>query len=271
MKMEAAYSQILYPTEVNARQRSINHQRSAQENQMCCFDTLLDSGDFRTNGGEKPMAAGQPEEVICNFHERDFMGFANICHRHNSFDVMNYVDPAAVKENFSNFTNSVKSEIDTIPGDDALNAIETDIRNFETSVKETLDNFTNELLNFVQDQTKLFNIAYDKLINAISGYVNSYDSDPEAELPDIDNTGDVADSATADSRSFKFEEFEIKFREKFIAALDELLNELKEATYVQDNFIAKGIGTAYENYSGNYDQMMESNNSNDHETFTTTV
>ncbi len=47
--------------------------------------------------------------------------------------------------------DSIRSEIDTIPDNDTLNALEADIINFETSVKAAMHNFTSGLLNIVQD------------------------------------------------------------------------------------------------------------------------
>ena len=147
----------------------------------------------------------------------------------------------------------------------------TVIRAFESSVKEALDNFTNELLNIVQDQTKLFDTAYNELINAISGYFKGDDINPVAEeLPGIENTGDVAESPTTNSQPFNFEDFEINFREKFMAALDELLNGLKKNMHVPNDFVDEGIAKSYPSNSGNYANIMEitdsNNNGADHET-----
>ncbi len=273
MKMDAAYSLNYYPTDVNVKPYAMNYQQSSQENQMCCFETMIPSGNFSAIEKEDPMSTGQPQDVVCCLHERDFMDIANICNRHNLFNAMNNTDSAAVDENLSGFTESVKSEIDTIPVDNPLSTFETDIRNFEHSVKEALDSFTNELLNIVQDQTKLFDTAYNELINAISGYFKGDDIDPVAEeLPGIKNTGDVAESPTTNSQAFKFEEFEITFREKFMAALDELLNGLKKNMHVYDDFDDEGVAKGYPSYSGNYAHMQEvtnpDNHGSDHETFT---
>ena len=261
MKMDAVHPQY-YPAEVNTRQITMNNQLSTQENQIPRFQADIAPGYFGTDGTEPPMAIGQPEEVIYTPHQKYFRGYADFCHHHHSCYGMNNFDPPAVAENFDKFTDSIRSEIDTIPDNDTLNAIEADIINFETSVKDALDNFTSGLLNIVQDQTKLFNLAYDELKNAISGYFNTDDeSDPVAAIPETENIGEGVDLATTDPQLFKFDEFEIKLREKFIAALDELFNGLKEAMSVQDGFVAQGNGAAFASIAENYDQMMESTNS----------
>ncbi len=262
MKMDAVHPQY-YPAEVNAGQRTMNNQLSTQKNQMRCFQTDIAQGYIGTDETDPPMATGQPEEVIWTSHQRDFRGYADFCHHHHSCCGMNNFDPPAVEENFGKFAGSIRSEIDTIPDNDTLNALEADIINFETSVKEAMDNFTSGLLNIVQDQTKLFNLAYDELKNAISGYFNTDDeSDPVAAIPETENIGEGVDSATTDPQLFKFDEFEMKLREKFIAALDELFNGLREVMYVQDGFVAQGNGAAFASIAENYDQMMESTNSN---------
>jgi hypothetical protein len=275
MKMNAVHSQVCYPLEVNARQRTINNQRSTQKNQMCCFETEIAPGNFSANGTETPMATGQPEEVFCTFHERHFRGFEDMHHHNNSFAIMNNFDPPAVEEIVGKVADSIRSELDTIPDNNTLNTIEANIRNFETTVKEALDNFTKGLLNLVQDQTKLFDPASDELTNANSGFINNDDSNPEAEIPDSENTGDVADTATTSPQPFKFDEFEMKLKEKFFVAWDELIKGLREARDVRDNFVAKGNGAAYASFSGNYEQLMESaisnNHSSEHETFTTSA
>jgi len=262
MKMDAVHPQY-YPAEVNTRQITMNNQLSTQKNQMPCFQADIAPGYFGTDGTERPMAIGQPEEVIYTSPQKYFRGYADFCHHHNSCYGMNNFDPPAVDENFGKFTDSIRSEIGTIPDNDALNAIEADITKFETSVKEALDNFTSGLLNIVQDQTNLINLAYDELKNAISGYFNTDDkSDPVAAIPEAENTSDGVDSATTDPQLFKFDEFEMKLREKFMAALDELFNGLREVMSVQDGFVAQGNGAAFASIAENYDQMMESTNSN---------
>ena len=274
MKMDAVHPQY-YPTEVHARQRTMSDQPSTQKNQMCRFETEIARENFSFNGAETAMPEGQPEEVICTFHQRDFRAYADFCHQQNSCYGMNNFDPLTVEENFGQFADSIRSEINTIPDNDTLNAVETDIKNFETSVKEALENFTNGLLNIVQDQSKLFSLAYDELINAISGYFNNDDSNPVAEITTTENSGDGVDVATTDPQLFKFDEFEMTLREKFIAALDELFNGLRQAISVQDGFDAQGNGAAFASVAENYDQMMESTNSNNlrpkHETFITSA
>ena len=261
MKMDAVHPQY-YPAEVNTRQITMNNQLSTQENQMPRFQADIAPGYFGTDGTDPPMAIGQPEEVIYTSHQKYFRGYADFCHHHNSCYGMNNFDPPAVDENFGKFTDSIRSEIDTIPDNDTLNAIEADIINFETSVKDALDNFTSGLLNIVQDQTNLINQAYDELKNAISGYFNKDDSDPVAAIPETENIGEGVDSATTDPQLFKFDEFEIKLREKFMAALDELFSGLKAAMSAQDGFVTQGNGGVFASLAENYDQMMESTNSN---------
>ena len=70
-----------------------------------------------------------------------------------------------------------------------------------------MENFTNGLLNIVQDQSKLFSLTYDELINAISGYFYNDDSNPVAEITAPENSGDGVDVATTDPQLFKFDEF----------------------------------------------------------------
>ncbi len=219
---------------------------------------------------------------------------------------MNYVDPAAVDEHFGNFADSIRTEIGTIPDNEILNTIEADIRAFESSVKEALDNFANDLLNLFQDQTQLFTMAFDGLINAISGQFNNDGSIPGAEVPDDDgtpaaevpdgdgisvakapgddsiptaqvpddnstavgeipdtgNVGDVDDSGAIGIEPFNYDEFEMNLREKFIAALDELLKRFREAASVQADFFANENGTAIGRIAENYEQMMASTDSN---------
>ena len=261
MKMDAVHPQY-YPAEVNTRQVTMNNQLSTQENQMGCFQANIAPGYFGTDGTEPPMTIGQPEEVIYTSHQKYFRGYADFCHHHNSCYGMNNFDPPAVDESFGKFTDSIRSEIDTIPDNDTLNAIEADILNFETSVKDALDNFTSGLLNIVQDQTNLINQAYDELKHAISGYFNNDDSDPVAAIPETENISEGVDSATTDPQLFKFDEFEIKLREKFMAALDELFSGLKAAMSAQDGFVTQGNGGVFASLAENYDQMMESTNSN---------
>ena len=261
MKMDAVHPQY-YPADVNTRQITMNNQLSTQENQMGCFQADIVPGYFGTDGTEPPMTIGQPKEVIYTSHQKYFRGYADFCHHHNSCYRMNNFDPPAVDENFGKFTDSIRSEIDTIPDKDTLDAIEADIINFETSVKDALDNFTSGLLNIVQDQTNLINQAYDELKHAISGYFNNDDSDPVAAIPETENIGEGVDSATTDPQLFKFDEFEIKLREKFMAALDELFNGLKRAMSAQDGFVTQGNGGVFASLAENYDQMMESTNSN---------
>ena len=261
MKMDAVHPQY-YPAEVNTRQITMNNQLPTQENQIPRFQADIAPGYFGTDGTESPMAIGQPEEVIYTSHQKYFRGYADFCHHHNSCYGMNNFDPPAVNENFGKFTHSIRSEIDTIPDNDALNAIEADIINFETSVKDALDNFTSGLLNIVQDQTNLINQAYDELKHAISGYFMKDDSDPVAAIPEAENIGEGVDSATTDPQLFKFDEFEIKLREKFMAALDELFSGLKAAMSAQDGFVTHGNGGVFASLAENYDQMMESTNSN---------
>jgi hypothetical protein len=274
MKIDAAYAQIYYPAEVRAGQRSMSYQRPSQENQICCFE-MIDSGNFSAIGNEKPMAIGQPQDVGYCYHDRHFMDFTSTCRRHHSFSAVNNIDSAAVEDSFSSFTGLVKSEIDTIPGSNALSAIETDIRNFEISVKAALDNFTDDLMTLVQNQTELFDQAYTELVSAISGYFDRHGSDSASELSDIENTGDAGESATTNARSFNFEEFEIKFRETFMTALDELLKSLKEATYIRNDAVAEGSGQGHVGNSGNYAQLMESthssNDESDHGTFAISI
>lgn len=92
MKIDAAYSQVCYPPEVNPSQRAINNHPGSQENQAPSF------GNFSANLNETPMAtgqpkavictikgAGQPKAVICSYEQRPLRGFVDIPHRHNSF------------------------------------------------------------------------------------------------------------------------------------------------------------------------------------------
>ena len=317
MRMDAVPSQVYYPPEVNAGQGGINNQLSTSKNQICCFGAEMASGNFADIEPGTPMATGQPEEICCSSHERYLRGFSDI--QPNSFNVMNSIDQAAVDENFDEFSGAIRAEIDTIPDNETLNAIEADVRTFETSVKEALDSFANDLLSLVQEQTNLFTMAFEGLISAISGHFNSDDSLPAVEVPDDDGTpaaevpdgdgisvaevpgddsipaaevpdddsnpvaevsdyeiaGVVADSATTGPQPFNFDEFEMNLREKFTAALDELLKRFREATSVQADFVAKTNGGAFASITENYDQIMESTHSNNQEsengTFTTSA
>jgi hypothetical protein len=85
-----------------------------------------------------------------------------------------------------------------------------------------------------------------------------------AEIPNIENLGDGVEPATTDPQPFNFDAFEIKSLEKFTALLDEVLNELKETTYVQGNFLSNATGVTYTSSFGIYDQMMASTISNNH-------
>ena len=223
MKMTALQSQVCYPLEVNAERRSSNNHLSRQNNQMCCFETEMVSGNFTTNGIGTTMATGQTEEASCTFSERHLLRFEDRTHRQYAFDGMNNINPPAVEDDFAKFTDSIRSEINTIPYTDSLNAVEGDIRNFETSAKEAMDDFTDGLMNLVQDQMELINLAYDELITAINGSFNNGDNNPVAEIAEIEKNGDGADPAATIPQPFDFGEFEMKLREKFIAALDELL------------------------------------------------
>ena len=91
MKIDAAYSQVCYPNEVNAKQRSIDNYPGSQENQAPSFR------NSSVNWTETPRAPGQPEIVICTtegegqpekvfctYEERALKGFSNISHPHNS-------------------------------------------------------------------------------------------------------------------------------------------------------------------------------------------
>jgi len=306
MRMDAVPSQVYYPPEVNAGQGAINNQLSTSKNQMCCFGAEMASGNFADIETGTPMATGQPEEFCCSPNERYLRGFSDI--QPNSFNVMNSIDQAAVDQNFDEFSGAIRAEIDTIPDNETLNAIEADVRTFETSVKEALDSFANDLLSLVQEQTNLFTMAFEGLISAISGHFNSDDSLPAVEVPDDDvtsvaevpdgdgisvaevpdddsnpvaevsdseNAGVVADSATTEPQPFNFDEFEMNLREKFTAALDELLKRFREATSVQADFVAITNGAAFASITENYDQIMESTHSNNQEsengTFTTSA
>jgi hypothetical protein len=282
MKMDAVPSQVYYPSEVNAGQRAITSQLSSSKNQMCCFEAEMASGNFVDNETGTPMATIQPEELCCSSNERYLRGFSDI--QPNSFNVMNSIDQATVDENFDEFSGAIRTEIGTIPDNETLNAIEADVRTFETSVKEALDSFANELLSLVQEQTNLFAMAFEGLISAISGHFNSDDSLPAVEVPgdgstpvaeipdddsnpvaevsDSENAGVVADSATTGPQPFNFDEFEMNLREKFTAALDELLKRFREATSVQADLVAITNGGAFANITENYDQIMESTHSN---------
>ncbi len=125
------------------------------------------SGNFGANGFGTTMTVGQTDEALCTFSERHLMGFEDMPHRQYAFDGMNNINPPTIEENFAKFADSIRSEIDTTLYSDSLNTIEGDIRNFETSAKEALDDFTDGLLNLVQDQMELINLAYDELITAI--------------------------------------------------------------------------------------------------------
>ena len=125
------------------------------------------SRNFAANGGEKPMATGQTEEAFCTFSESHLMGFADMPHRQYAFDGINNFNLPTVEEKIAKFADPIRSEIDTFPYNDSLNTIEVDIRNFETSAKEALDDFTDGLLNLVHDHMELVNLACDELINAI--------------------------------------------------------------------------------------------------------
>ena len=338
MKITAFESQVYYPLEVSAERRASNNQLSTQNNQIGCFETEMVSGNFSANGVRTTMTVGQTDEALCTFSERHLMGFTNMPHRQYAFDGMNNFNLPTVEEKTAKFAEPIRTEIGTIPDNDSLNTVEVDIRNFETSAKEALDDFTDgllnlvhdqmefinlacdelinaisgnfnksdsntiaeipdiantgdltdpvvpapqafnfdkieRLLNLIQDQAKLINLAYDELITAISGNFNNDESNTVAEIPDIENPGDSANPTATASQLFNFDEFEMKLREKFIAALDELLKGIKETIYVQNNLVAKGNGAACASLSKNYDQMMESIVSNNHgsvrETFKT--
>jgi hypothetical protein len=295
MKMDAVPSQVYYPSEVNAGQRAITNQLSTPKIQTCCFEAEMASGNFVDNETGTPMATRQPEEFCCSPNERYLRGFSDI--QPNSFNVMNSIDQATVDQNFDEFSGAIRTEIGTIPDNETLNAIEADVRTFETSVKEALDSFANELLSLVQEQTNLFTMAFEGLISAISGHFNSDDSLPAVEVPDdgstpvaeipdddsnpvaevsdSENAGVVADSATTGPQPFNFDEFEMNLREKFTAALDELLKRFREATSVQADFVAITNGGAFASITENYDQIMESTHSNNQEsengTFTTSA
>lgn len=273
MKMDALNSQICYPLGVNSGLRATNSQPSIQKNQIGRFETEIATRNLDATGNETPLATGQPEEIICTFHERYLRGFADFHHGHHSADQMNNFNPPTIGENFGKFADSIRSGMDTIPDSDTRTAIEGDITNFETSVKETLDNFKNEFMNLVQDQTELLNGAFEQLINAISGYFENDGVDPATETAGDENILDSTDLTATDPQKFKFEEFEINLREKFIAELDEFLKKLKETAWVQEDFAAKANGATYQNFPENYEQMMAITNSNNHgsghETFTT--
>ncbi len=289
MKMDAVAMQAYRPLDLYPRQGAINNQQSTPTNQMCCFEAEMASGNFTVDETETPAATGQPEEFFCSCCQAHLSGFSDI--QQNSFAAMNYVDPAAVDENFGEFANSIRTEIGTIPDNETLNAIEADVRTFETSVKEALDSFANDLLSLVQEQTNLFTMAFEGLISAIGGHFNSDDSLPAVEVPDDDGTpaaevpdggaisvakvpdddsnsvaevsdsgigGVVADSTTTGPQPFNFDEFEMNLREKFTAALDELLKRFREAASVQADFFANENGTAIGRIAENYDQMMAS-------------
>jgi len=273
MKMDAFNSQICYPLGPNSDLRATNSQLSTQNNQIGGFETEIATSSLDATGNETPLETGQPEEIICTFHERHCRGFADFHHGHHSVDLMNNFNPPPVGENVDKFADSIRSGIDTIPDSDTRTAIEGEITNFETSVKETLENFTNEFRNLIQDQTELFNTAFEQLINAISGYFENDGVDPSTETAGNENIVDSTDLTATDPQTFKFEEFEINLRDKFIAALDEFLKNLKETAWVQEDFAAKANGAAYPSYSENYEQMMAITNSNNHgsghETFMT--
>ena len=306
MRMDAVRSQVYYPPEVNAGQGAINNQLSTSKNQMCCFGAEMASGNFADIETGTPMATGQSEEFCCSPNERYLRGFSDI--QPNSFNLMNSIDQATVDQNFYEFSGAIRTEIGTIPDNETLNAIEADVRTFETSVKEALDSFANDLLSLFQEQTNLFTMAFEGLISAISGHFNSDDSLPAVEVPDDDGTpaaevadgggisvaeipdddsnpvaevsdsgiaGVVADSATTGPQPFNFDEFEMNLREKFTAALDELLKRFREAMSVQADFVAKTNGAAFASITENYDQIMESTHSNNQEsengTFTTSA
>ncbi len=296
MRMDAVPSQVYYPPEVKAGQGAINNQLSTSKNQICCFGGEMASGNFADIETGTPMATRQPEEFCCSSHERYLRGFSNI--QPNSFNVMNSIDQAAVDQNFDEFSGAIRAEIGTIPDNETLNAIEADVRTFETSVKEALDSFANDLLSLVQEQTNLFTMAFEGLISAIGGHFNSDDSLPAVEVPDDDGTpaaevpdggaisvakvpdddsnsvaevsdsgigGVVADSTTTGPQPFNFDEFEMNLREKFTAALDELLKRFREATSVQADFVATTNGGAFTSITENYDQIMENTHSNNQE------
>ncbi len=295
MKMDAVPMQAYRPLDLYPRQGAINNQQSTPTNQMCRFEAEMASGNFTVDGTETPAATSQPEESFCSCCQAHLSGFSNI--QQNSFAAMNYVDPAAVDENFGNFADSIRTEIGTIPDNEILNTIESDIRAFEDSVKEALDNFANDLLSLVQDQTNLFSMAFEGLINAISGQFNSEDSLPAVEvaedgaklvtevldedgnpvtaIPDTGNVGDVDGSVATGPEPFNYDEFEMNLREKFIAALDELLKRFREAASVQADFFANENGTAIGRIAENYDQMMASTDLNnqvsENKTFTTSA
>ena len=273
MKMDALNSQICYPLGVNSGLRATNSQLSTQKNQIGGFETEIATSNWDGTRNETPPATGQPEEIICTFHERHRRGFADFHHGHHSVDLMNSFNPPIFEENFGKFADSIRSGIDTIPDSGARTAIEGEITNFETSIKETLDNFTNEFRSLVQDQAELFNGAFEQLINAISGYFNNDGVDPTVETADNEDIVDSTDLTATDPQTFKFEEFEINLREKFIAALDEFLKKLKETAWGQEDFAAQANGAAYPSYSENYEQIMAITNSYNHgsgnETFTT--
>jgi hypothetical protein len=273
MKMDAVPMQAYRPLDLYPRQGAINNQQSTPTNQMCRFEAEMASGNFTVDETETPAATGQPEEFFCSCCQAHLSGFSDI--QQNSFAAMNYVDPAAVDENFGEFANSIRTEIGTIPDNEILNTIESDIRAFEASVKEALDNFANDLLSLVQDQTNLFSMAFEGLINAISGQFNSDDSLPAVEVAEdgtksvaevldkdgnpvtaIPDNGEVDDSVATGPEPFNYDKFEMNLREKFIAALDELLKRFREAASVQADFFANENGTAIGRIAENYDQMM---------------
>jgi hypothetical protein len=273
MKMTALQSQVYYPLDVNAERRTSNNQLSTQQHQMCCFETEMVSDNIGANGVGTTTTTGQTEEAFCTFSQRHLMRFEHMPHRQRAFDGRNNTNPPTVEKNLAELADSIRSELDTIPYYDSLNIDEGDVRNFETSAKEALDDFKDGLLNLVQDQMELISLAYNELLTAISGNINNGDNNSIAEIPEIENDDDGAAPATTDPQPFNFDALEMKLREKFTALLDELLKELKETTYVQNNFLTKGNGEAYRSFSGNYEQMMASTISSDHgserETFKT--
>lgn len=231
---------------------------------MCCFQNELVSDNFGANGVGTTTTTGQTEAAFCTFSQRHLMGFEDMPHRQHSLDGMNNANSPTVEKKLAEMADSIRSEFDTFLNDDSLKMIEGDIRNFETSAKEALDDLKVGLLNLVQDQMEVVKLAYDELITAINRNINNGDNNSIAEIPDIENLGDGAEPAATDPQSLNFDAFEMKLREKFTVLLDELLKELKETTYVQSNFLSNGNGAAYTSSSESYDQMMASTISNNH-------
>jgi hypothetical protein len=256
MKMDALPSQVYYTHEANAGQRTLNAQLSTQQNRLPCFEAEIASQNFAANLDETTAATGQPEDITYTFLERPCRCFSGLRHHDISFDAAHDSNPMTAEENFNIFADSIRSEMDTIPNVNTPSEIQASITNFETTIKETLDNFKSDLLNLVQEQTELFNRAFDQLMTSISANFSDDDAVPAAETTEIDAIVDNDGVTKEAPQPFKFEEFEMKLREKFAAALDEFFKRLEETAWVRENFNTQPGGVAYPNFNTNYDQIM---------------